>query len=139
MLRLSGFRRDRRGVAAVEMALIAPIIAGMALVSFGIWRMATSLEDMHVALKAGASYYMNGGLDDTAARTLMTSAWQDAPADASIGVQRACKCGTVAAACNVLCANATPPSSYVLLNASGTGSTGTVNFPLSEQKVVRVR
>ena len=77
----SGFIADRRGVAALEMALITPAIAGVALLSFEVWQAAGRAADMRTALKAGAQYYMNGGSDDTAARSMAISAWERKPAD----------------------------------------------------------
>lgn len=136
---LSRLRRDTRATAAVEMALIAPVIAGLALASLTIWQTAARIEDMRLGLMAGSRYYMGGGSDDTAARTLMMSAWQHAPNDANVSIQRICKCGTTVSQCGVICLDNTPPSIFVNLTAAGTGANGVTTFPLNETKVVRVR
>ena len=139
MKRLGGLLRDSRGVAALETALIAPIIAGLALLSLTVWQTASRIEDIRLALKAGSTYYMNGGTDDTIAQNLMIQSWPTPPANAAVSVQRVCKCAGVAAICGTLCSGTTPPAVYVTLSATATASNGVSNIPLSEQKVVRVR
>ena len=138
-MRAISFWRDIAGVAAVEMALIAPVIGGLALASMTIWQTAARIEDMRGALKSGATYYMSGGFNDASARTLAMSAWDKAPANANITVQRICKCGETVSTCGVLCADQTPPSMFISLNATATATNGVANFPLAETKVVRVR
>ncbi|HTK35368.1 MAG TPA: hypothetical protein VL358_08805 [Caulobacteraceae bacterium] len=139
MKRLSGLLRDSMGVAAVEMALVAPVLAALALVAFSVWQTASRIEDMRLALKAGSTYYMNGGTDDPTAQSLMLQSWPTPPANAAVSVQRICQCAGVAAACGTLCSGSTPPAVYVTLSATATASNGVNSIPLSEQKVVRVR
>lgn len=140
MRKLLQFGRDIGGVAALEMALIAPLIAGMALVSYSIWQLASTKQDMRAALKVGASYYMNGGGDDTAARALILSSWERSPQDANATVSRACLCGAAAAAsCNTACPDQTPPAVYITLSASASAPTGMASVPISSSNVVRVR
>lgn len=136
---LGRFLRDVTGVAALETALVAPIIAGLAVVSLTVWQTASRIEDMHVALKAGATYYMNGGTDDTAAKNLILQSWPTTPANAAVSVQRICKCAGAAAICGTLCSGTTPPAVYVTMSATATASNGVSNIALSDQKVVRVR
>jgi Flp pilus assembly protein TadG len=131
--------RDARGVAVVEMALIAPVIAVLALLSFEVWQSAGRSEDMRVALKSAAQYYMNGGTDDAAARSLALSAWPQAPAGASVSVARSCACGAVANVCTSLCASGDPPAAVVSLTATATQSQAVFNKTLTEHRVVRVR
>lgn len=130
---------DHRGVAAVEMALIAPVAAVLALLSFQVWQASTQTEDMRGAVKTGIRYYMNGGTDDAAAQTLMQSAWDKAPNDAAVSVSRQCLCGTTVQACNVNCADGTAPIMVVTLNASGTNPGALFGSSLSDREVLRVR
>ena len=130
---------DRRGVAVVEMALIAPVIAVLALLSFEVWQSASRSEDMRVALKSAAQYYMNGGTDDAAARALVLSAWPQAPADADVAISRSCACAAVVHACTSLCPDGEPPAALITLSATATQSTAVLNKTLAEQRVVRVR
>jgi Flp pilus assembly protein TadG len=133
------FWHDRSGTAAIELAFIAPAIAGIALLGLTVWQSAAQIENMRGALKSGARYYMSGGFNDTDGRTFAMSAWDKKPTDGNITVQRICKCAGVAQACNVLCADQTPPQMFINLSATGTATTGVSTFPLAETKVVRVR
>ena len=139
MKRLGGILRDTMGVAALETALVAPILAGLGLLSFSVWQTASRTEDMRLALKAGSTYYMNGGTDDSTAQGLILQSWPTSPANAAVSVQRICQCAGVAATCGTLCSGTTPPAVYVTLSAAATASNGVSNIPLSEQKVIRVR
>lgn len=136
---LDRFRRDCRGVAVVELAMIAPLLAGMALVSFEIWQSSASTEDMRTALKVGAQYYMNGGTSDATAQSLALSSWENAPANAAVSVVRACLCGQVANSCVALCTDGAPPLEVVTLSASATRPDAVINPNLSDERVVRVR
>ena len=138
-MRGKDFRRNIAGAAAVEMALVAPVIGGLALLGLTVWQTAARIEDMRAALQSGARYYMGGGFNDTTARTFAMSAWDKRPTDGAINVQRICKCGDVVSACNVLCADHGPPAMFINLSATGTATNGVSTFPLAETKVVRVR
>lgn len=131
--------RDRRGVAAVEVALVAPVLAVVALLSFEAWQGAGRSADIRTALKAGAQYYMNGGADDDDARALALSAWRDRPAGGVVDISRACACGQVAQACTALCADSTPPAALVTLSAQASLPQAMFNKSLSIERVVRVR
>jgi len=130
---------DRRGLAAVELALVAPVIAGLALLSLEVWSASARSQDMRAALKAGAQYYMNGGANDVTAQALALSAWEAPPGDAEVSITRSCACGEVAQVCTTLCSNGTPPAVIVVLQATGTQAQAFFNPVLSEQRVVRVR
>ncbi|HTI66064.1 MAG TPA: hypothetical protein VL460_00805 [Caulobacteraceae bacterium] len=135
----TSFGRDRAGVAAVELALIAPVIAAMALVSYEVWQVAARTEDMRTALQTGAQYYMNGGTSDTAAQALAISSWENAPPDAAVGVSRACVCGQAAQVCTLLCSDGAPPASIITLSATATRPQAMFSKTISTQRVVRVR
>ncbi len=131
--------RDRRGVAAIELALIAPVIATLAVVSFEIWQSSARTEDMRTALKVGAQYYMNGGTSDATAQTLAMSSWEEAPANAAISVSRGCLCAQTAHVCTALCADGTAPLEVVTLSATATRPGAMFNAALADDRVVRVR
>jgi len=134
---LRAFHRDRRGVAAVEFALITPAIAVMAAGSFAIWQFADGRQEMRGALEVGAHYYMNGGSDDAVAAALAQSNWRKKPAGSVVTTTRACRCGEVVVACASLCPASRPPAVYVTLSATsplhGDGQ------EVADRTVVRVR
>ena len=133
------FLSDRRGNAAVEVALIAPSLAGLFLTSYGIWEAATRGRDMNSALDAGAAYYMNGGSDDAAAKLTLQSAWQNRPANVSVGVDRSCMCQAVPLACTSLCTDNSAPGEYVDMKLSATDPNALSSPQILKHRVVRVR
>jgi Flp pilus assembly protein TadG len=127
---------DESGNSAIELAMVAPVIAGMAVVSFGIWQSGSENQDARAALDVAAEYYMAGGTNDDAAKTLVRDAWRNRPADAAVNSSRSYKCGETAATETTVCAGNRTPATYVTLVATGGGAE---QHSISEQKVVRVR
>jgi Flp pilus assembly protein TadG len=139
MRKLIEFWRDQRGVAIVEMAFIAPIIGGMAAVSFAAWDVASRQQDMRAALEVGAEYYMNGGGSDDVAMTAATQAWRNAPGDGRVASERICRCGVTVTTCTSMCTGDTPPSVYVRMTASGTTPEAMFTPHQSAERIIRVR
>jgi Flp pilus assembly protein TadG len=137
--RLLALVRDCAGVAAVELALVAPVIGAMTLVSFDVWQGAAATQDMRAALNAGVEYYLNGGTSDTGAQSAAMSAWQNAPGNAAISTVRGCQCGASTHSCSSLCSDGAPPWTVVTLSATATRSQALFNASLADQRVVRVR
>jgi Flp pilus assembly protein TadG len=137
---LLSFLRDRRGVSAVEFALISPIVAGLLVFAWDGWQAANAQMKMRNALQAGAEYVMTGQADDNTAKAVVSNYWAGKPTGAAVTVVRACKCGGADNVCTGLCPNTTtPPSVFVTLTASGTGQGLFKSRSLSQQLVVRVR
>ncbi len=139
MRRLTRALKDDRGVAAIEFALILPILAALVLLGIEGWLRINQVSQMRSALQTGSRYYQSGGSDDSAAAQLALQSWNNAPADATVSTSRSCSCGGVGASCSSLCSGTTPPDVYVTLTASGAFSDLMGNQPLSESGVVRVR
>jgi Flp pilus assembly pilin Flp len=128
--------RDENGAAAVELALIAPVIAGVALVSLQVWDDGSTVQDARAALDAGVEYYLSGGLDDTAARSVAFDAWRNRPTGATVTSARNYQCGDTATSEGAVCSGGRTPATYVTLTASGLDADGGT---ISQNKVVRVR
>ena len=135
---LNWIRRDERGAAAVEMAMILPFLAVATIMSVSVWDVGMRSQDMHAALKLTAQYYINGGQEDVDAQALGLSSWHNAPAGATFVITRECKCAQVAQACTVNCSNGVPPATYVVITATGTDSTAALYPTLTAQESVRV-
>jgi len=130
---------DDRGMAAVEFALILPILVGLVLFGVDGWMRINQVSQMRSALSAGARYYEGGGSDDTAAATLAMQAWAHPPADAALTTARSCTCGGAPSSCAAQCANNTLPNVYVTLTSSGTYSGLMHSESLTQSGAVRVR
>lgn len=111
-------RSDQRGVAAVEMAMVAPIIAGLALVSVNVWDATQRRQQQDEALRVASQYYMLGGDNDARARELGLAAWADKPADGDVVISRIYRCGDSQVNAAALCGTAqTPPNTMVKIVA----------------------
>jgi Flp pilus assembly protein TadG len=149
---LGRFRRGKRGKAgnaAVEFALIAPILASalVAMVDLGVG----FYERMEVenAAQAGAQYAISKGWNPSAVVTAVTSASSLASISAVPGPTQSCGCpnGTtlVAAACGSTCPGGALAGTYVTVNAQAQYAT-ILNYPgltspvtLTAQAVVRTQ
>jgi len=139
MRALRHFASDRRGIAALEFALIAPLLATLVVVGADTWLNVSQNEDMRTALQSGARYYQTGGSDDPTALLVAQQAWRAKPSDGFVTVTRSCTCGDLPAACSTLCAGSNPPSVYLTLTAQGTFTGLLQSHALSQSDTVRVR
>lgn len=139
MSRLRSVLRDQRGAAAVEFAFIVPILASLAVVSYGVWEASARNQNLRSALRLGTQYYMNGGGSDTAARNVALAGWSRKPQGGDIAVSRMCRCGDIVTACSNLCTGSKPPAIYVTLTGSATTADAMFNKSISAEKVIRVR
>lgn len=135
----NGLKRDERGGAAVEMALVTPVIAGLALVSAEVWMMALDKQRAATALDAAVDYYMGGGVSDPEAAAVAMDAWEDPPAAAAVTYFRSGRCGAETAQLNDLCPSGDQPAAYVTLTASGQARGLFDDRPVEATRTVRVR
>ena len=75
---------DCGGAAAVEFALIVPVLAGLVVAIDDVSNIAIGTADMQTGARAATQYAMEGGTDLVAARTLGMQAWNQKPSDASL-------------------------------------------------------
>lgn len=136
---LKSWRRDARGVAAVEFAFIAPVIGVMIIMSYGVWEAAVRQQNLRSALKVGAEYYMNGGANDATARAVALAAWEDAPSNANVTTARICRCGSTVVDCTAMCSASAPPAIYVVLHASASDHSALFSPIIQADRVARVR
>jgi Flp pilus assembly protein TadG len=138
-VRLARFRRDDRGVAAVEFAFVGAILCVVMGGMLSAWSAVTAVTDLKSAVKAGAAYVMNGGTDDAQTQAISLAAWARRPSDGAVSVTRACTCAGAGHACTTLCGDGSVPMSFVTIRASTAADGIFAQFPLHEQQVVRVR
>lgn len=113
--------KDKSGAAAVELAVVSPLLCIVLLGIVDGWSHSNHTMNMRAAVKAGANYVMQGGTSEALTQDVAMSAWIKPPSDANIRVEQVCYCGTVTAQCNALCSsNGKPPSGYFRIVAKGT-------------------
>src|SRR5258706_1655470 len=114
---ISRFFKDRKGVAAVEFALFAPILAASLVGLIDLGNYAFQRTDMESALRSGVQYFMNGGSDLDKAKQVDLASWTSKPADATVVVERFCLCQAVVSACTATCGDGSYPLSYSRIRA----------------------
>ena len=145
-MRSPALHSDQSAVAATEFALLAPMLAIMVLAIVDSWSLASNALAMRAAISAAAHYVVLGGRDDTTARSLALSAWQNAPTDAAVTVSRVCSCAGATVGCSTLCTGTSKPASiFVHVQATGTWTGPYTNdfmpvtLNLSREQVIRLR
>ena len=138
---ITRYLREEGGVAAVEMAMILPFIAGFAVLSINVWDVGMRKQDMRGAIKLGAQYYMNGGTDDTASRAIALAQWNHKPATSDVTITRSYYCpdGTSVSDATTLCTNLTVPQTLVKLHGSATTSTSMFSKSMTADEYIRIR
>jgi len=140
MRKLRSFLSNRSGVAALEFALITPILVAVLVLGSDGWLRISQLNDERTGLQTGIRYYQTGGGDDTAAQLVAQNAWPGRPADGALQVVRSCTCGATPIDCASLCPGGTnPPSVFLTLTAQGTYSGMMESRVLTQTDVIRVR
>jgi Flp pilus assembly protein TadG len=140
---------DIRGNAAVEFALVAPVLGAalVAMIDLGIG----FYENMEVenAAQAGAEYAVTQGWNAAAVSNAVTASGTLAAISATPAPTQSCGCanGTTvaAAACGSVCPNGAGAGTYVTVNAQAQYSS-IFNYPfvaspmtLSSQAIVRLQ
>ncbi|OHV88643.1 TadE/TadG family type IV pilus assembly protein [Mesorhizobium sp. ORS 3428] len=139
------FAKNRSGAAAVEFALVLPVLC---VALFGIvdgWSYVSSSLAMRAGVKTAANLLLAGETDDTATQAAALASWQKKPADAAVAVSRTYKCGSTVVDAATVCAGSKLPSIYVQIQASATWSPPFTfgvfhsNRTIGHQQVIRVR
>lgn len=131
--------RREDGVAAVEFAVVVPLMAALVVGMVSVWDLASNWTGAQSAAGAGARYYLDGGADDARAEEIALLAWPDPPADADASIVRTCMCGDVVTLCTDLCIGSLPPEVWIQVETTGTWYNGLASRELSASQVVRVR
>jgi Flp pilus assembly protein TadG len=111
-----------RGSAAIEFALIVPVLAAIVITISDVATIATGVGEMHTAARAAIQYGMNGGTDMTVAKTQGVDAWQNEPTDGSLTVVQSCTCSGASHSCSTTCSDGSSP--YVFITATAKGTLG---------------
>lgn len=130
---------DRQGNAAVEFALIAPVLMVLIASLWDYGNLVNTSTKLRNAARAGVQYAMTHASDTSGIQDTVLGALNAAPGDVTIQTAQACECSGAGADCSTACADGTPkevfmtvavtkstssilPSSDLVLPASVTGT-----------------
>ncbi len=137
---LRRLRTDRGGAAAVELAILLPLLIAMVIGVIQYGGLIIGNQQMHNATSAsGALYVMRGGSDPTAIHDIALGAWANKPADASISVAQSCTCAGVGSGCSSLCLDQSYPLAFTTISGSGTYAGPFATQSMSATQVIRTR
>jgi Flp pilus assembly protein TadG len=137
--------QDRSGAAAVEFAMVLPILCVVLLGIIDGWSFVTSSLSMRAGVKTAANLLMEGAANDTATQAIALSSWNNPPADAQVTIVRQYVCGSTAVGSTTLCGGTKAPAILVQITATATwtppfsfGAFST-SQAIGHQEVIRVR
>ena len=139
------FGKDRAGIAAVELALVMPVLCAALLGIADGWSYVTSSLAMRAGVKTASKLVMAGATDDNAIQAAGLARWEQKPADAAVTVSRTYQCGTTVVTSTTICSGPKVPTVFVQIQATGTWippfTFGVFpgNTAIAHQQVVRVR
>ncbi|MBB3234498.1 TadE/TadG family type IV pilus assembly protein [Phyllobacterium endophyticum] len=133
------------GVAAIEFALIAPILCLLSLGIIDGWSLASSALSMRAGVKTAANMVMQGASDDAAIERVALASWDSRPADAQVLLTRIYMCGDSVVTSSMLCEGSKTPSILIRIQAQAMWTAPydldiyPVSRELSHEQVIRVR
>jgi Flp pilus assembly protein TadG len=131
--------KDEDGVAAVEFALIVPVLAVIAIMLPDTSDIVFGAMNMNMAVRSSIQYAMNSGNDMSAAQTIGNQTWSNKPHGATLTASTVCTCGSSSGTCGQVCGDGTLPETYVTVTGSATFGGMVVSLPLTTTQKVRVR
>jgi Flp pilus assembly protein TadG len=146
---MQSMRGDRRGVAAIEFAIMVPTLVMMTVCTVDLGMGIYSNMQVQGAAQAGAQYAMVHGFDPNSISTAVSNATGQSGISASPSPLQYCGCATSAGVTNVTCGSPCPAGAvsgtYVQVSTQGTYTTILPypmianSFTLTAQAVVRVQ
>jgi Flp pilus assembly protein TadG len=137
--RLKTLFTSSSGVAAVEFALVLPILAAIVITLPDLSQAATGVMQMEGAARASIQYAMGGGTDMTQAQTIGLNAWADKPTGATLTASQSCQCAGAAGTCGQPCPDGSIPQTFFQVVASGHMGGSVVSFDKSITRTVRLQ
>lgn len=146
---MQAMRDDRRGVAAIEFAIMVPTLIMMTVCTVDLGMGIYTNMQVQDAAQAGAQYAMVHGFDTNSISTVVSNATGQSGISASPAPVQYCGCATAAGVTNVTCGAACPAGAvsgtYVQVSTQATYTTILPypmianSFTLTAQAAVRVQ
>lgn len=133
---LRSFRRDERGVAVIETALVAPILALIGLGAFQVSQAVARQHELQTGADDAASMALAGWQDETTQVTALKSVLKSTLGltDAQVTITHKYRCGTTATyvAVKTDCAAGTIVATYLQINLTDTYTPAWTKFGMGQ-------
>lgn len=114
---LKSFTANERGMAAVEMGLIFPILAFGFLLMADVGTAVGGRMELDRNVRAGVQAVMSNINDPDGIKAYVIASADDAT-NLSVAVDKTCKCGGTAASCTSWCSSTVPPAVFLNISAA---------------------
>lgn len=136
---LAAFAECKKGVVAIEMALIAPVLLIGLILMLDVGAAIGTRMDLDRNVRAGAQAVMSHLTEPQTIKDLILAS-NDGDQEISVAVSKTCSCGTTAAACTSLCPLKEAPSVFMHIGVSAPFSGMMLpTFTLASETHVRIR
>lgn len=132
------FTRELHASAAIEFAIIVPVLAIIVVMISDASSVAVGASHMETALRSSVQYAMNGGIDMSQAQAVGVQAWQGKPNGSNLTVTSICKCGTAGGICSQICPDGSLPQTFVSAVASASLGGSMIHLQKTLSETVRV-
>lgn len=129
---------ESKGLAAMEFALIAPVLAVITILISDVSQAAVGAMNMEAAVRAGIQYAMNGGTNMSTARSASIQSWESRPSGSTLEASEICTCTSGTAVCGQACADSSTQKTFVTITATATLGGSVIRFGKTTTQTVRV-
>ena len=137
MFLLKKILRDQCGVAALEFALVVPVLAIIVITLPDVTEAASGAINMDSAVRAGIQYAMNGGTTMSSVQSFANANWPSKPSGANLTASETCFCDSGVITCGQPCTGSA--ETYVTVAANATVGGTVVSVPLTKSQSVRIQ
>jgi Flp pilus assembly protein TadG len=130
--------KDSRGLAAIEFALISPVLVGIVLLLADVAGFVALNSGMKYGVRTGVQYIMNGGTDSAATTAVVNQAWTNKPSNATVSVTTTCVCASTPVTCGTTCSGGGTPQTLKTIAATAPFSGFLLSLSATASETVRV-
>lgn len=129
---------ESKGLAAIEFALIAPVLALITISISDLGQAAVGAMNMEAAVRSGIQYAMNGGTNMTVAKTVSAQSWGSRPSGSTLNALQMCVCDSGTVTCGQACTDGSTQKTFVTVTATATLGGAVIKFGKTVTKTVQV-
>ena len=115
--RTKRFLKENSGVAAVEMAMLSPLLMFGMVAMMDVGVAVSERMELDRSVRSGVQAAISNVSDLTEIKSVVLASAENNE-KMSVAIDKNCSCGSIAASCTALCTGDEPPSVYIDIKAS---------------------